>query len=105
MSARGQKRRIDAPDEFAASVPMIATELRPRGSPSLGAKSRREQMQQITCTTARLLDHLVGAAEQLCWRFETEGLGSLKVDHQLELDRSLDRKIARLLALEDAIRI
>jgi len=52
-----------------------------------------------------LFDHLVGAAEQLCWHLETEGVGSLKVDHQLELDRGLDGKIARLFALQYAIGI
>ena len=36
---------------------------------------------------------------------EAERLGRLEVDHQLELDRGLDRKLARLLALEDAIGI
>ena len=34
---------------------------------------------------------------------EAERLGSLQVDHQLELDRGLDGKLARLGALEDAI--
>ena len=36
---------------------------------------------------------------------EAERLGGLEVDHQLELDRGLDGKLARLLALEDAIDI
>ena len=36
---------------------------------------------------------------------EAERLGGLEVDHQLELDRGLDRKLARLRALEDAIGI
>src|SRR5262249_15592997 len=31
--------------------------------------------------------------------------GGLEVDHQLELDRSLDRKLARLRAFEDAVRV
>ena len=36
---------------------------------------------------------------------EAERLGGLEVDHQLELDRGLDGKLARLRALEDAIGI
>ena len=44
-----------------------------------------------------------------CWSMqrhvEAERLGGLEVDHQLELDRGLDGKLARLRALEDAIGI
>ena len=36
---------------------------------------------------------------------EAERLGGLEIDHQLELDRGLDGKLARLRALEDAIGI
>ena len=36
---------------------------------------------------------------------EPERLGGLEIDHQLELDRGLDGKLARLFALEDAIGI
>ena len=45
---------------------------------------------------ARPLDDLVGALALL----EMQRLGSLEVDHQLELDRRLNRKLARLGALE-----
>src|SRR5215510_12351709 len=57
--------------------------------------------QQHSCS----FDHLIGAAEQLCWHFEPERLGGLQVDHQLELDWGLDRKLTCLLSLEDAIDI
>ena len=44
-----------------------------------------------------------------CWSMqrhvEAERLGGLEIDHQLELDRGLDGKLARLRALEDAIGI
>ena len=36
---------------------------------------------------------------------ETERLGGLKVDRQLELGRLLDRQVGRLLALEDAVHV
>jgi hypothetical protein len=49
------------------------------------ARTGREQMQQITCTSARLLDHFIGAQQDRGRYFETEGLGGLDVDHQLEL--------------------
>jgi len=47
----------------------------------------------------RLLDDAVGARDQRRGQGEPERLGGLEVDHQLELDRGLDRKLARLLAL------
>ena len=51
----------------------------------------------------RLFDHFVGERKQLVWNLEAQRLGGLEVDHQLELDRSLNGKLARLRALEDAI--
>src|SRR5262245_64933854 len=48
-------------------------------------------------------DHLVGALLENPRHVETECLNGFEVDHQLELDRSLDRKLARLRTLEDAI--
>jgi hypothetical protein len=50
----------------------------------------------------QLFDYLVGECAQFIRYSQSECLGSLHVDHQLELDRSLDRKLARLFAFEDA---
>ena len=52
-----------------------------------------------------LLDHLVGALREMRRHVEAERVGGLEVDHQLELDRGLDGKLARLRTLEDAIGI
>ena len=49
------------------------------------------------------MDGVFGTDRQ--WHVEAERLGGLEVDHQLELDRGLDGKLARLRALEDAIGI
>ena len=50
---------------------------------------------------AALLDQLVGSGQQRFWYGEAERLCGLEVDDHLELGRLLNRKIARLLALEN----
>jgi hypothetical protein len=53
----------------------------------------------------RSLDHFVSASEHGRRHVEPQRLCSLEVDHQLELGRHVDRKIARFFAPEDAIDI
>src|SRR5262245_134597 len=50
-------------------------------------------------------DHLVGAGENRVWHGQAEGLGGLEIDDELEPGRQLDRQLARLGTLEDAIDI
>jgi len=52
-----------------------------------------------------LLDHLIGAQRECRRDGKTEGLCGLHVDHQLELRRRLNGKVARLLAPQDAVDI
>src|SRR5215470_1263689 len=49
------------------------------------------------------LDHLVGPGEQGRRQGKAEILCNFEIEHQLELDWGLDRELARLLALEDAV--
>lgn len=49
------------------------------------------------CPTS-LFDHLVDAGKQCRWNVETERLGGLAVDRQLELRRLLDRQIGSFAA-------
>jgi hypothetical protein len=49
----------------------------------------------------RLLNDLVGLSEQDGRDRQAERPGSLEIDYQLELDRPLDRNVARLGAPQD----
>src|SRR2546425_794042 len=48
-----------------------------------------------------LFNHVVGNGEQPWRKAQTECLGSVEVDHQLEFGRLHDRKVGGLLALEN----
>jgi hypothetical protein len=52
-------------------------------------------------TSARLLDHLVGAREQRGRDCEPERIRRLAVDHQLECGWQQDRKVRRLSPFEN----
>jgi hypothetical protein len=56
----------------------------------------------VSPTRAGSLDHLVGEQLHRIGHGETECIGGLQVDHQLELCRLHDRQIGRLGAFEDA---
>src|SRR5262245_15624585 len=61
------------------------------------------RLDRTSLRLAHSFNHLVGAAEQRGRQVEPERLARLEIDCQLEFDRKLHRKLARLLALEDAI--
>ena len=46
-----------------------------------------------------LFDYLVGAGEQRRRHLEAERLGSLEIDHDLEMGRQHDRQVSGLFAL------
>ena len=52
-----------------------------------------------------LFDHLIGGGEQCGRHVEAERLGSLEVDHQLELDRLLDWDITRSRPAQKSCRL
>src|SRR5262249_15695386 len=84
-----------------SAVPLIATQLCLAAVRRLVPTTRPSAPQQ----KAPLFDHVVGALLEEQRHIEAQRLGSLKIDRQLELDRGLDGKLARLLALENAVGI
>ncbi len=66
-------------------------------------RAQSEKCQQRE--SASSFDYRVRLLLKMRRHIEAKGLGRLHVDDQLELDWGLHRKLARLLALEDAIDI
>jgi hypothetical protein len=54
-----------------------------------------------SCTAAKIssFDNIISAREQCCRQFDTERLGGLEIDEQLNLCGLLDRQISQLFAL------
>jgi len=59
----------------------------------------------IKCAAANcsLFDHLVGSYDQVLWDCETERLGGLPIDDEIEFRRPLDRQVRWLSPLEDLV--
>ena len=66
---------------------------------------QRRKCSAINRHNQQLFDLLVGAQQNRWGYRKTERLGGLEVQDHLELGRQLHRKIARLLAPQDAIDI
>src|ERR1700738_4285898 len=90
MSLMGQKRRIGAPDEFAA-CPLRSDRVRTFALQRIDAvcQGPTHAPQQ----TAQLLDHLVRAQQDACRHLKAKRLRCFEVDHQFELGRLLRGEI------------
>src|SRR6516162_1296291 len=73
--------------------------LRAGGGAVHSIKSGHSAMRQRTL----LFDHLVRELLEMQRHVEAQRLRSLRIDHQLELGRRLDRQLPRFSALEDAV--
>ena len=73
------------------------------GMRNRGALPKPDSCSAAKCTLS--FDDLVGTSDEGWRRFEAKRLGGLEINYELELGRSLDGQLARLLALEDAIGI
>src|SRR3954453_4344965 len=89
-------------DWHAPETPGVSASLRKRPKCCVAA-NRRDVATYAAQQRPSLFDHLVGAAEQRGRQLEPERLSRFEINYQLEFDRKLHRKLARLLALEDAI--
>src|SRR5258705_13727559 len=63
----------------------------------------RSRPQHQTRKSPILFDQFVGAVEQRQRHGEAERLGGLEIDHQVELDRQLHWKIARLCSFQNLV--
>jgi hypothetical protein len=105
-SARRRRPRSAFPSfkcEFL--VPQFRSKIGLHALSQLGRKHRTPfgANRVLTRRSERLFDHLVGAGEHCRRHGKAERLRGFEVEHQLELDRGLDRKLARLLTFEDAV--
>src|SRR5262245_38714927 len=88
MSQMGQQRRFwNVRDEVRLSPIAALKRTCPRVAFVPGSDI-------CTAPTAPLFDHLVGKREQLGWNFETQRLGGLDVDHEIEPCGLLDGDFA-----------
>ena len=82
MSQLGQKRRFEYRPVTSGSGPDKQTNSEPAWTSQLG-QFRTHALQQ----RGALFDYLIGAGKDRLWDAETERLGGLKIDHEIEAGR------------------
>src|SRR5215471_13166817 len=92
-SAPAAPGRFEARKYLAKSRTLIASTV-----PNVGPSSRPSLRDD-----ARSFNHLVRPCEQHRRHIESQCIGSLQIDHQFELGRRLQGKIARISALQDPV--
>src|SRR5262249_8169369 len=70
-------------------------------SPSLGATSRPEQVQQRALTKLPLLDDLIGNGKYTRRDRKAEHLSGGQIDYELKFRKLHDREVDRFLAFQD----
>src|SRR5262245_43666167 len=110
MSALGQKQTFAVQKGMSALTPIATAKADFRKRSCLLYPRKQHQMRQVECPlraksghSACLLDHFVGTRKHRQRHGEAQRLGSLEIDDQLVLGRSLYRQISWLLTLEDTI--
>ena len=98
---RGPGSRFPRRDQGCPWVRRRAA-MRSPASPAAGERREppgRRTAEQGDAIAPLLFDHLVGDGEQLLRDVDAEQFGGRGIDGEIELDRELNRKIARLVAL------
>jgi putative tryptophan/tyrosine transport system substrate-binding protein len=93
-------KRLELLRELLPTATIIALLLNPT-SPSIAepfSRALQPAARALGMHWPRLLDHLVGAAEQRDWHLEAERPGGLQVDDKIDFRDLLHRQISRLLA-------
>ena len=90
------------PTPHAITVRFVATVARGRAT----LTTKRPHLHRLDRASLRLahsIDHLVGAQEDRLWNGETECLGGLQIDADVETPRLLERQVRRFRPLQKAI--
>src|SRR5260370_40442320 len=107
IDARGKvtirsERQTQCPNRVKSCPdgPEVRLQLYPRKRTQLGHHAMSEKCQQ---RKSESFDHLVGARQQGGRYRQSERLGGLHIDDELETSRLLDRQVCGLSAFEDLV--